>query len=78
MLYMRRYNYPYNGKRYLLNTNTKEVHDLDNENSLCQINEIRTEHILMFDFLDSALNYPNMSTRNNNGCYWCLKEHHTN
>jgi len=32
-----------NGKRYLGNTNSKEVHDLDNEDtsaSGCQINEI--------------------------------------
>lgn len=74
---MRRYGYPYNGKRYLLNTNTKEVHDLDNESSLCQINAIRTEHIMMFDSVEAALNYPYTYTRNNNGCYWCLRAHHT-
>lgn len=28
------------GERYLGNTNTKEVHDLDNEKALCQIDEI--------------------------------------
>jgi hypothetical protein len=30
---MRRYDYPTYGGRYVGNTNTKEVHDLDNENT---------------------------------------------
>lgn len=29
-----------NGEQYLGNVNTKEVHDLDNEKTACQINEI--------------------------------------
>ena len=29
-----------NGERYLGNTNKKEVHDLDNESTNCQIDEI--------------------------------------
>ena len=39
---MRRYNGNMNGERYLANTNTssKEVHDLDNEKTNCQIDEI--------------------------------------
>jgi len=39
----RRPGYPLYGKRYCGNTNTKEVHDLDNEDtreSGCQIDEI--------------------------------------
>jgi hypothetical protein len=36
----RRYNGNMNGERYLGNKNTTEVHDLDNENTNCQINEI--------------------------------------
>ncbi|MCX6168674.1 MAG: hypothetical protein NTX65_05020 [Ignavibacteriales bacterium] len=29
-----------NGEKYLGNKNTKEVHDLDNEKKVCQIDEI--------------------------------------
>lgn len=49
-----------NNKRYLGNKNSKEVHDLDNENtspSGCQINEIiRAGHAVFFtpDTLDQA------------------------
>jgi hypothetical protein len=40
---MRRYGPPINGKQYVGNTDKKEVHDLDNEQTgknECQINEI--------------------------------------
>ncbi len=43
---------PYNGKRYLGNTDKMRVHDLVNEdedNNACQIDEIKHEHIKMFD-----------------------------
>jgi len=36
----RRYSGNMNGERYLANTNTTEVHDLDNEQTNCQIDEI--------------------------------------
>ncbi|MFR0781386.1 MAG: hypothetical protein ACLSH8_17540 [Zhenhengia sp.] len=74
---MRRYGYPYNGKRYLLNTNTKEVHDLDNESHYCYINDIKLEHVKMFDNLNDALCFPYSTIRENDGCYWCLPNHHT-
>jgi len=50
-----------NGERYLGNSNTKEVHDLDHETSSCQIDEIiaaghdrpfeslRDAHVLGYD-----------------------------
>ena len=44
-------------RRYLGNSNTKEVHDLKNEKPLCQINEIlRAGHAVGFvpDTLDEA------------------------
>lgn len=74
---MRRYNPPYNGKQYLLNQNTKEVHNLDNEKTECQINEIKSDHIKMFDDVNAALNYPNTYTRMNDGCKHCLSQYHT-
>ena len=36
----RRYTGNMNGERYLGNTHKKEVHDLDNEKTQCQIDEI--------------------------------------
>ena len=74
---MRRQGYPYNGKRYLLNTNSNELHDLDNESSLCQIDQILYEHIKMFDYLEDGLSYQREKTGKQNGCYWCLKQYHT-
>lgn len=48
---MRRPYYPYNGKRFIGNTNTNQVHDLDNEDARengCQIDEIKIEHVRTF------------------------------
>ena len=42
---MRRYNPPFNGNRYVLNKATGEIHDLDNETSLCQIDEMNPDHV---------------------------------
>lgn len=56
-----------NGERYLGNTNTKEVHDLDNEKTSCQIDEIISAgHDKPFNTLSTAHNagYDN--------CQWCL------
>ncbi len=54
---VRRFRSPYNNKRYLGNTNEMKVHDLDNEDTdenACQIDEIKDEHIKMFDSLWQA------------------------
>lgn len=69
---MRRYNAPINGKRFVGNTNTTEVHDLDNEKtgtSECQINEIISAgHVVTFnpDTLEQAhqIGYDN--------CNYCI------
>ncbi|MHC4473161.1 MAG: hypothetical protein ACYTDY_04450 [Planctomycetota bacterium] len=63
---MRRPEWPYFGKRYVGNKNEKEVHDLDNEQTNCQIDEIKVDHVEMFDSLDTAYaaSYDN--------CHWCL------
>jgi len=56
---MRRPYYPYLGKRFIGNTNTNQVHDLDKEDTNpngCQIDEILTEHVKTFspDALEQA------------------------
>lgn len=69
---MIRYEPPYNGKRFLLNLNTGEIHDLLNETSQCQIEKIKnfdmadtyTEALIMLGF-KTSITKPN-------GCYYCL------
>jgi hypothetical protein len=66
---MRRYKGNMNGERYLANANPskKEVHDLDNEKTQCQIDEIiRAGHDRPYQTLDAAhaAGYDN--------CAWCI------
>lgn len=52
---MRRYKGHMNGEKYLGNVNTKEVHDLDKEESPCQIDEIiNAGHDTPFASLEDA------------------------
>lgn len=44
----RRQRAPFNGKRFIGNTNTNEVHDLDNEKAGCKIDLITVSHIKTF------------------------------
>jgi len=49
---MRRPEPPFNGKRFIGNTDKNKVHDLDNENLAeyaCQIDEIKPEHVKTFE-----------------------------
>ena len=53
----RRYKGNMNGERFCGNTNSKEVHDLDNEKSQCQIDEIiAAGHDKPFNTLAAAHN----------------------
>lgn len=70
---MRRNYPPYNGKRYLLNAQTNELHDLDKETANCQISEISQSHIKMFDTIQEAQVYLIFMGKSLNGCYWCLR-----
>ena len=76
---MRRYQSPYNGKQFLLNTNTGEIHDLDKEQTQCQINEIKTEHISMQESYMACLIHARIfAVLNPNGCAYCMPKEHTN
>lgn len=70
---MRRYSSPFNGKRYVLNTNTGEIHDLDQEHTYCNINAIKSEHIYASDSFDDAQVYAVIvaNIHNPNGCHYC-------
>ena len=72
---MRRPHSPFNGKRFLLNTNTGEIHDLDNETDQCQIDSINPEHIYMGDsYMNCVIASKMFKCPNSNGCYYCLRE----
>lgn len=63
--------------RYLLNKNTCEVHDLDNEKAGCRIDEIQQHHIEWFDDLEAALKRQEEVCLIRNGCAHCLPRYHT-
>lgn len=71
---MRRYNSPFNGKRYLLNKNTGEIHDLDNETESCHVDFISPEHIYMADSYEEVQLHAVLieNIGNPNGCHYCI------
>lgn len=69
---MRRYKTPFNGNRYVLNSNTGEIHDLDNETDSCKINEISTSHVInCTTYEDALIRAAFLGLHNPNGCYYC-------
>lgn len=65
-------------KRYLLNTNTNEVHDTENYHTECFLYSMKDEHKKFFDLLSEALEYPySDGKKHNDGCAHCLSEWHT-
>lgn len=72
---MRRFNLPFNGKRFLLNKNTGEIHDLDRETDFCHIDDISPDHIYMDDSYMNCLIYAKMyHCPAPNGCFYCQPE----
>ena len=72
---MRRYESPFNGKRYLLNKNTGEIHDLENETDQCHIDDIKPDHIWMDNsYMNCLIAGSIFGCPKSNGCFYCLKE----
>lgn len=72
---MRRYESPFDGKRYLLNRNTGEIHDLDNETEHCHINDINPNHIVMASsYMECLIAASIYGEAKGNGCYYCLRD----
>ena len=70
---MRRYGPPFNGNRYVLNKNTCEIHDLDNESSNCLIDKIHPSHIMnVVSYEDAQLRAILLGCPHPNGCHYCL------
>lgn len=64
---------PFNGKRFILNTNTGEIHDLDHETDACKIDSIKHEHIYACDtYHDAELYQIFITTPPCNGCHYCI------
>lgn len=61
-------------KRYLLNTNSKKVHDNKSSDGRCQIKSMREEYKVYFDTLEEALEYPNKDNPLANKCSFCIKK----
>lgn len=73
---MRRFNLPFNGNQFVLNKNTGEIHDLDNETPDCKIDEIKPEHVLnCSDYQNALIRAHAFHCPNPNGCYHCLAVH---
>lgn len=72
---MRRFQPPFNGKRFLLNTNTGEIHDLDRETDCCHIGDINPDHIYTCDsYMNCLIAAQIRRSPKANGCFYCLKE----
>lgn len=69
----RRVQGPFYAKKFLLNVNTLELHDLDNEKTACQIDKIEYDHIFMFNSLLEARIALQARGRQLNGCHHCLR-----
>lgn len=73
---MRRANTPFNGKQFILNQNTGEIHDLDRETPLCCIDKIDAEHIFACDTYAEAVLFSSVIGVKRNGCSHCMPERH--
>lgn len=75
---MRRYQSPFAGKRYILNRNTHEVHDLDCETASCKIDEIKSAHIYSCDtYIEAASASIMLDKSVCNGCAFCMPQKNT-
>ena len=63
--------------RYLGNNNTMEIHDLENQKTNCQINEILEEHKVWFNTLADAEAAMAPGPERYDGCKWCMIRYHT-
>lgn len=60
-------------KRYLLNTNSKKIHDLENSDGRCKINCMREEFKQFFDTLEEAMSFPSSEHPLAQKCSFCFK-----
>ena len=73
---MRRNEPPFNGRQFILNKATGEIHDLDRETPECRIDRIRPDDIFSCHTYAEALLFPSVLGITRNGCPKCIPEHH--
>lgn len=73
---MRRNDSPFNGKQFILNKSTGEIHDLDRESEQCRIGQISEEDIFSCDTYAEAVLFSSVIGIERNGCPHCIPEHH--
>lgn len=56
-------------KRYLVNVNTKNIHDTENIQKGCHINRMKDSNAMFFDTLQEASEYPKTSK-----CKYCFND----
>lgn len=72
---MRRTNAPFNGKQYVLNRETHEIHDLDRESPDCRIDEIDRKQLFNCDSDGDAIVYSVMTDGIDcKYCIYCMPE----
>lgn len=67
---MRRYQSPYYGKRFILDTKTGVAHDLKDELPECRIDEISAKYVFGSDQLFGGIKH---FSKYKNDCEYCLK-----
>ena len=60
---------------YLANSNTSEIHDLNNTKDGCELEKIKEEHKIPLATLTEVLDYIN--NKDYDGCIHCLNQYHT-
>lgn len=65
-------------KRYILNTNSKRIHDLKYADGRCKIDDMNESYKISFDSLDDALNYPDKDNPLARQCTICIKNKEKN
>lgn len=71
---MRRQDAPFNGKQFLLNPHTGEIHDLDHETPDCAIDSINPERIFTCDTYTEAVLFASTFLLEPHPCPHCMKE----
>lgn len=58
--------------RYLVNTNTKRIHDTLNRTKRCKLDCMQQVNAVFFDTLEEAENYPNEISPQTVKCKFCF------
>ena len=63
---------PETQKRYVLNTNSKKIHDTLNADGRCKLSSMKPECKTTFDTLEEALAWPNSEHPLARKCRFCI------